>query len=246
MENDIHFATFHDYGFPPEPAPPKHEQRLAGTYFRGNDERSPLLFNGGNYRTATFNISVVDGHGNRLEYGDAVVGKALCVRLEIVRPEFTPDFLYSDRFMQAMFLTTEASKSLGRDQPVADRVPLTAIKEMWLWHADYSVTESAQAEAEHQGVVYVCQDQLYQPHRFAGKDTVGGARFHYGMDFHLVVRDGKLAEASGLSLGSLYRTRKFPLHEVPFDQWFSENPIPELPTKNTEDPSLLGIDDYLE
>ena len=32
LEEDIHFATFSDYGSPPVPSPPQHERRLAGTW----------------------------------------------------------------------------------------------------------------------------------------------------------------------------------------------------------------------
>ena len=116
---------------------------------------------------------------------------------------------------------------------------------MWHWVARYPVVPAMAGDGEYQGIVYLCEDKFYQPHRFAEKDAVGGARFHYGMPYRLVLRAGKVAEESELSMGSLYRTRKFPLHEVPLDQWFSEQPIPELTEQNTDDPALLGIEDYL-
>jgi len=245
IEEDIHFATFYDYGMPAKPTPPKHGPRLAGTYYRGNDERSPLLLNGGNYRTATFHIALVDDQDRPISYGQQLTQGPIYLRLRIDRPKFTPDFLYSDRFMKAIFLTQEHSASLGRDAPVADRVPLTELKKMWRWEARYPIAQRIADDAEFEGVAYVCEDKFYQPHRFAAKDQIGGGRFHYGMPFRLVLRDGKVAEESELSMGSLYRTRKFPIHEVPLDQWFSEQPIPELAEKNTEDPTLLGIEDYL-
>ena len=249
LEEDIHFATFHDYGTPPAPAKPKHEPRLAGTYYRGNDERSELLFNGGNYCTAVFNVALVTSDGQPLDYGQPIPSGPVSVRLEIVRPEHTPDFLYSDRFMKAMYLTQESSASLGRDSLVADRVELRELELMQRWDAHYEVAECSNCIPKNgtlKGIVYVCEEKKFRKHRYATKDSIGGARFHYGIAFQLVLEEGVIAEGSQLYMSSLYRTRKFPIHEVPFNQWFGEDPIPLLPGKNTEDPRLLGIEDYLQ
>ena len=69
----IHFATFSDHGKPPIPGKPPIAPTLSATYYRGNDERSPKLFNGGNYRTATFHLSVRDDRGAR-RAGDTLTG----------------------------------------------------------------------------------------------------------------------------------------------------------------------------
>jgi hypothetical protein len=246
LEEDIHYATYYDHGAPPIPRRPDFVPRLSGVYYRGNDERNEKLFNGGNYRTATFHVSLVDAAGREVKHGDDVAKQELFVRLEIERPPFTPDFLYSDRFMRAMFLTRESAPNLGRDEPTADRVSLTEREPMQRWEALYPLGAApCCGDTQWEGVVYVCEDYLYRRHRFAEKDTVGGARFHYGLPYRIRFEQGRVAAESDLYMGALYRTRKFPLRTVPFAQWFSHEPIPLIPEPQGDDLELLGIDDYL-
>lgn len=68
---------------------------------------APKLFNEGNYRTATFHISLCDTEGQAVDSQSAVGDSELFVRLEVERPPFTPDFLYRPETMNTMFLTTE-------------------------------------------------------------------------------------------------------------------------------------------
>ena len=44
---------------------PKHPDRIGGTYYRGNDERSDKLYNGGVYRTCTFRLELRGSDGRR-------------------------------------------------------------------------------------------------------------------------------------------------------------------------------------
>ncbi len=241
IEEDMHYATFYDFGFPPKPKHPPVEARVKASFYRGNDERNPRLFNNGNYRTATFHVGIFDSDGNQLAVGDEVTGKDLFVKLTIDRPPFTPDFLYEPRFMKTMFLTSECDRFLGRDRPVADRVDLITTEPMQQWEAKYPI-KSCCAEAK--GVIYVCEEYHYTPWYMAGESQRGGARFHYAVQYNLKFEDQQLAEASDIWMGALYRTRKFRQTTVPLDQWFSHEPIPELPAKNVDDPDLLGISDY--
>ncbi len=54
---------------------PPHPPRMFGEYYRGNDERSPGLFNGGLYRTCTFRVALVDPTGKQIRWGDALAAK---------------------------------------------------------------------------------------------------------------------------------------------------------------------------
>lgn len=246
LKDEIHFATFHDFGFPPTPRKPELEPRLKGSFYRGNDERSPRLFNNGNYRTATFNISLVDDNGTELKAGDQIANKPLFVRLEIDRPPFTPDFLYNPEMMDTMFLTEEASPFLGRDEPVADLVPLTETDPMQRWEALFPIEScgTCACSKDRSGTVYVCE-KYYKTSRIplVGKQQVG-ARYHYGVRYELKTDEGVLLEDSNLYMGALYRTRKLPTWRVPMTEWFSCEPIPVLPDENIEDFELLGIKDH--
>ena len=246
LKDEIHYATFHDFGFPPTPRQPALEPRLKGSFYRGNDERSPRLFNNGNYRTATFHISLVDDNGNELKAGDQIADTPLFVRFQIDRPPFTPDFLYNPEMMDTMFLTQEANPFLGRHEPVKDLVALTETEPMQAWEALFPIEScgTCACSKDQSGTVYVCE-KYFKMSRIPtfGKQQVGG-RYHYGLRYELKTEAGVLLEDSNLFMGALYRTRKLPTWRVPMTEWFSYEPIPVLPSKNVEDVELLGIKDH--
>lgn len=243
LQEDIHYATFYDFGFPAQPKHPGTEPRVAASFYRGNDERNPRLFNNGNYRTATFHVSLVDAAGAQVTHGDQIQNRQLFVELKIERPPFTPDFLYSPQFMSTMFLSAKCERQLGADGPVIDRVNLTETQTMQEWTARYPVSfEQPSAN----GVVYVCEEYHYEPWYLPGTPKRGGSRYHYAIKYELNAESGNLSDTSDIWMGALYRTRKFRQATVPLDQWFSHNPIPELREENTTDPDLLGISDYTD
>ncbi|MEM6796822.1 MAG: hypothetical protein AAF725_22810, partial [Acidobacteriota bacterium] len=61
----IHNNTYYDFGDPPRPLRPPVGPRLASTFYRGNDERSDRLFNGGHYLTSSFDLSILDAATGR-------------------------------------------------------------------------------------------------------------------------------------------------------------------------------------
>ncbi len=247
LEDEIHFATFYDFGYPPVPRRPDTESRIAGSYYRGNDERSPKLFNNGNYRTAAFHISLCDGDHNPIETGDNVKDKDIFVKFEIDRPPFTPDFLYNQEMMGTMFLTAQCDRFLGRDEPVADAVSLTETEKMQKWEALFPIrkSDSCCCGDECRGTVYVCEKYFYQPTISVLPKRRGGSRFHYGLRYDLQFKDDVLVDASDVYMGALYRTRKLPTWRVPMTEWFSHKSIPVLPGENVDDPELLGLPEHL-
>lgn len=243
LEDNIHFATFYDFGYPPVPKRPPVPRRLRGTYYRGNDERSPKLFNNGNYRTATFHLSLCDAEGKPLDYGADIDGQELFVKLEIDRPPFTPDFLYSEKLMGRMYLTQECDKFLGHDSDIPDRVNLTCTEKMQRWEARFPIG-MVECCNRKRGIIYVCEEYHNKPRPWSFGEEWIASRFHYGIVYELQAKDGKLTTASDLFMGSLYRTRKFPAWKVPLTEWFSHEPIPVLPSKNIDDPELLGTSEH--
>ncbi len=243
----IHFATFHDFGYPPTPRRPDTEPRLKASFYRGNDERSPKLFNNGNYRTATFNVSLCDDAGAEVSFGDNIEGKDLFVKFEVDRPPFTPDFLYQKDVMDTMFLTAQCDHFLGRDEAVQDAVGLTETEPMQKWTALFPIRrrDACSCSSECTGTVYICE-KYFEDSKipFVGRRQLG-ARFHYALRYDLSLKDGIVSPQSDLYMGALYRTRKLPTWRVPMTQWFSHEPIPVLPGENVTDPTLLGITDHL-
>jgi YHS domain-containing protein len=234
IKDSIHFATFHDFGMPPIPAKPPLPAQVVATYYRGNDERNPKLFNNGNYRTSTFQLSLESG-GAPLTAGGVASGH-VSVRFEIQRAPFTPDFFFDDSQMNRIFLTRESDPYMGMHAPVPDRVPLTVAERLQRWVATYDLGQvPASGPAQLDGIVYVCEEHP------GGGRPMEGARFHYGLQYALKFQDGKLVDGSDLWMGALYRTRKVLQWRLPLHEWFSYEPIPVLPAKNVDDPMLLGI-----
>ncbi len=301
----VHFATFFDYGHPPVPQRPDQPKSLTSVYYRGNDERSPLLFNNGNYRTATFELHLEDEGGEPVTAGQDVGGRALYARIVTKRPPFTAARFFHRKAMEPIFLTRHGDPFLGAFGEVPDRVSWSEVRQNWEWEARYrlgvvssrpstlasvdvrtaSVDEIAAApgvsrpsaewlvkyrewnegigstadlvaagiEGEpldalsslldsdvFQGVVYVAQAISTGDDR----SKVVGSRFHYGITYDIRLRGGVLQADSDLWMNALYRTRKAAAGRVPTEQWFSNQPIPELPGEAaTDDPVVLGLED---
>jgi YHS domain-containing protein len=239
LENWIHFATFTDYGVPPIPSPPSHSHRLDVTYYRGNDERSPLLFNGGFYRTSSFDLTVCRADGIPLVPGNpAPPIDDLFLKVQINRAPGTPDYFWTPERMDLMFATRESGKFLGRFEPVDDAITLDTLEPMQRWEIRYPLAAFvAPATPDRvEGIVYLCEK------RFDANDRLVGGRFHYGFQFALDFAEGEIQAASSLWMGSLYRSRILRIWQIPEREWLSTDPIPVIEGEHlTEDPEILGI-----
>jgi YHS domain-containing protein len=300
----VHFSTFFEFGHPPVPSRPEQPKSLKSTYYRGNDERTPALFNNGRYRTSTMHLSLEDESGAAVKPGDDVTGKQLYVKLITERAPFTAERFFHPRAMEPIYLTKRSDPFLGAFEPVPDRVPWTERKERWEWEARYAIGQvsprpaiaatldlqsatvdeiaaapgvgavAAQWLVKYRdwndgigstadlieagieggplaalsdlldsevlkGVVYVAQ---FIP---KGNDlsNIRGSRFHYGMVYDVRLREGIVQPDSDLWMNYLYRSRKTAAWRIPAKEWFDNEPIPELPSKATDDPALLGLDD---
>jgi hypothetical protein len=107
-EDEIHDATFYDFGYPPLPRRPVSKKRLAVSFWRGNDKRSPKLFNQENYRTTTFHVSACDSDrqvvDTQASISDSESVRPAGNRTSTVQTRF---FLYCSEMVNAMFLTSE-------------------------------------------------------------------------------------------------------------------------------------------
>lgn len=134
----VHHSTYHDHGYPPQPPRPSAENRLAARFYRGNDERSEFLYNGGNYQTATFDIAIQREDGSQVQFGDDVSGQELFVSYSITRPKQSPDRLYATKIMDRIYLTKEYGELMGYDRPVRDFLPIKRLDDFH-WNARYSL-----------------------------------------------------------------------------------------------------------
>ena len=243
--DQIHYATFLNFGDPPIPRPNPFPPSLERTYFRGNDERSELMSHGGNYRTVTFQLWIEDELGKRLAVGDRLedeTGKArklfLVSRFE--RAADTASGYFTNRYMQRMYVTMQTGTYLGRDKPVSDRVPWTMTEHEQVWEARYPLPDGVyvrtdsnlpgQIERERKidptrpddlsGVVYLCED------RFDHKRMIGG-RFHYAVGYDIRMKEDAVSADSDLWMEATYRGRNFADLQITDKEWLSQEPIPE-------------------
>lgn len=240
--HSVHASTFHEYGHPPIPEKPKVSPRVSAKFYRGNDERSSQLYNGGYYRTCDFNLDICNRDGGPIGYGDAFDIDSSFLRIRIVRAPGTPDFFWKPERMKNIFASRSADKFLGRNgEPVADAVPMNAVRPMWEWEMRYPLAPfKKSSDSQLKGIVYHCEK------RFDDDDVQIGSRFHYAFQFDLKFDGGKLDEASDLWMGATYRNRALRIWEIPQREWLSTEPIPVVEGENlTTDPKLLGIEGHL-
>ncbi len=228
------------FGYPPVPVRPNHPIRVAGTYYRGNCERNPELFNNGHYLTATFHVHLCDAKGNVVGVGDPIPAEGLYVYFEIERAPGTPDMLFDRRMMATVFFSEEFFEH-QRDEPLPDKPTLLeAIEEGQRWAARIPIRK--QPRGNHlAGLIY-----LYMG-RFEGRRIQGDVS--YAIKYDLYIADERLDAESDLWMSSFCGpsvAEPVPAGMLPFDEWFDHRPIPAITGENTKDPKLLGVDEYID
>ena len=235
VPRDVHAV----YGSPPRPPRPFRPTGLAGTYYRGNLERHPALFNGGNYRSATLLLSVCDAAGHELDVGSPVPSDSVVIRLEVVRAANTSDALLGDAIMSQWFVSA-ADLTTGAQQPLpADLVRFTPLEEGRRWVANYPL---AIPQSERDGFsgngLYVYRAPVNWT-----ASTSSWPQCEYVIMHALGVLDGHLAPAADLWMGSVLANDYLALPQprrIPLDEWFDDRPIPELPGAEPVDPYRPG------
>ena len=206
VERDlIHYATFFNYGNPPIPRPSKLPPSLQKTYYRGNDERSDEQFNGGNYRTVTFDLWIEDGDGEKLEPGSKILDengepKELFFVVRFIRSPETSSGYFTEGYMRRMYLTMQSGDFLGRDEEIKDRVDwkMTEFERTWVARfplppgvivkekksfeesTKYVRTEDPKRPGDRGGIVYLCEERFH-------RDKMIGGRFHYAVMYDLKI-----------------------------------------------------------
>jgi hypothetical protein len=215
---------------------PGFRHTLKLSYYRGNDERYPALFNGGNYRTCTMNLSLRTEDGREIAPGDDVSGRRLFVRLELVRAPFTSDALFRKDQMTTYGLMAGNPRpwESGADRP-SRRVGLTVLTPDWKWEALYPLTDEDPAPVEIERLIYFGPCQPNTP------VTQLSSAAHYAVGCRLVLRDGRLQPESELWMAAVLVAGQFAEPEM--YQWFGLRPLPEIPQAQKATPRELGLDE---
>ena len=229
-------------GAQPRPLRPRGAAGFGGTYYRGNDERSEKLFNGGFYRTATIRLTLIDENDQPLTIGQQITGSHLIVRLEIERALRAAPALFNDQMMRDVLVTRRAGnlkEPLATDEPVT----LEVLESGERWGAKYRLGDfTGQADIALNGTVYVYTGATRSAEMVQGT-------LQYGIVYGLRIRDRILQENSELWLGPILVPSNFQYPaegRITLAEWLDTNPIPEITSDNTTDPKLLGIPEHLD
>ncbi|MFO1022868.1 MAG: c-type cytochrome domain-containing protein [Planctomycetales bacterium] len=228
------------YGFPPKSTRPDYPRQIEGTYYRGNCERSPQLFNNGNYRTATLRIGLCDARHQPLKYGDPIPKDGLFVRFEVDRAPRTTGILFTPEIIASIFLSSEPYED--QEQPLKKPViHLEATKENQTWVAYYPIGLPQPGSGKDlAGTIYVYKGTVTE-------EKVRG-EIHYGIQYDLTIENEKLGKDSDLWMASFYWNDRLAVPQpgkIPLEHWFDWRPIPEISGENSTDPTLLGIPEHL-
>lgn len=203
-----------------DPFRPQHPRRLGGAYYRGNDERSDELFNGGFYRTATFHIHLAGADGEPLQWGDPLPSEPH-LRFEIVRSPHASPSLFAPNIME--------------------QVALSAVQPEQLKTQTGSESSFTSLHEQEQGERWSCLFPLAaipDQGRLSGKvyvysEAKGGVLKNpaYLIGYELAASEGTIAKSSQIWMASVYNISKLQWPEpgkIPADQWFDFRPIPEI------------------
>lgn len=227
------------YGFPPVPIRPDHPKQVAGTYYRGNCERNPALFNNGNYLTAIFHIQLCDSQRKAVQIGDEVPDGGLSVRVEIERAPGTADALFSKELMDSVFFSERfylSESGKAKDQPLG----LETLEDAKRWVVYFPIGSPDHA-GKLEGLIYIYTGRV--------EDNTVRGEAHYGIRYTLAITDGKLAAESDLwmnSFGNSVVALPEPPGKIPYREWFDYRPLPVITGENSTDPKLLGVEEYVK
>jgi hypothetical protein len=249
---------------------PKHPPRLGGLYYRGNDERSERLFNGGVYLTATLQLELRDASDRVLEWGDQAEGP-LIVRLEIRKAPHATAALFGQETLGQVCLSPipPPVKATDPGEPPADAQPappaVVQAPPVQAGPVEPGPTaggpfllqpllpgESWEARAElppiPPGKTMVGMLYVYTGLKQTADDGVD--RPHYAIEYRLQLdQAGRLTDESTLRLGSMYNVTvvmEIPPDRIAPSEWFDYRPLPAIEGEPTIDPKLLGTEEHLK
>lgn len=200
---------------------PQHPPRLGGIYYRGNDERSEELYNGGFYRTATFDVRLTDAEGRALAWGDPIPDQPQ-LRLVVERAPHASPSLFIPTIMEVSGLSPVQPEQIAK----AEEIPFFNL------HADipgerWSVLfplEPVPPQGKLAGKVY-----LYKG--VADDETHRRVDPSYLIGYEISASNGCIAPTSQIWMGSVYNLPQLIVPEkgqIPGEHWFDFRPIPEI------------------
>ena len=202
---------------------------VKNTYYRGNDERNPMLFNGGNYRTATIDLALQTDDAKDVAIGESLKDRELRIHVAIRRAPGTSLGFFKATSMDGVFFY---DASTGKSQ-----IPLSPLQEDERWAADLPLGPAPNGDgyAARKGVWYLTVGP-------GGERELSKSIVHYAVQYALHFQDGVLLPESTVWMVPVLFSGILEGSQAD-SEWFSDRPIPEIQGENTRDPKLLGLPD---
>ncbi len=216
-------------------ARPMHPRRLGGRYYRGNDERDPLLFNRGFYLTATIDLSLRNELGQVVEAGSHV-GSNLFVEILITKAPGATPRLFSKEVLDQVFLSREWIPDWQPAVLEGELIGLETVTPGEQWRARVPVSHSVGERTT--GSIYVYRGDREGKH-------ISKANKQYGIHYDLLIANAVITRDSELWMGSMARhpaIQYTPPDRIPATEWFDFRAMPVISGPNSTDPRLLGIE----
>ena len=240
LVEELHSTTFLEYGEPLIPSISKLPASIKKTYYRGNDERNPGLYNGGNYRTAEFTIDLCNSSNDTIGYDSVVNYNNLFLRVTISKTPNTSHHFWSKKKMSNIYVTANSEKFHWSKNRLSDATNLYKIDSKNEWQFKYPLKSFSVGNENKliKGIIYLCEKRYNQ------NNSLIGGRFHYAFQFDLKIISNEISNTSDLWMGPLYRKRSLRIWEIPESEWLSTDPIPINQMNDiNKDPILIGIDE---
>jgi hypothetical protein len=221
----------------PLPVRPRHPRRLGGVYYRGNDERSPSLYNGGFYLTATFDIGLYDESNRRLAYGHKVHDGTLRLKWRIKKAPGASPRLFSDGLMSKAFISDRWLDRAKSHQLSGPPIRVDVVEPGWIWEAEIPLIleEGRLVRTWYVYTGIVEEQKAAMPFG------------HYGIRVEVELQNGSIAPQSEIWMGSLATFSSIhytPPGMIPVTEWMDFRPMPVIIGANLTNESALGLDDY--
>jgi len=209
-----------------------HPPRMVGIYYRGNDERTETLYNGGYYCTCTMEVSLWQGN-QRLEWGSPVAADSpLFIELVIERTPYSTPGLFTDNAMLGTFLSWDRESQI----PKSEVGQMQVLESAERWRAILPIGDRTE------GLIF-----LRKGVQRADAEVTSGSP-HYAIGFSVDRENGLISRESFVRMGSIYHTDKIVIleeDEIPLNEWFDFRPMPMIEGGNTTDPKALGLEDHV-
>ncbi len=213
-------ARYH-FGQTPRPIKPDIPNSLSSRYYRGNDQRSLSLQNGGQHLTCTFDLALLDEEKQQLDFSQTLHASKAYLRFIITRGPFTPDHLFRKQLMAGVKITDTDDLQTVRD--LEDGLALRVLIPDQQWQVDIPITLR---NGLNTNVYYVWES------RISKQGDALYPKMHYAIEYSVIISNETIDPRSNLWMGFIRTAQPLRRFEIDHREWLNTEPIPALTRPN--------------